>query len=230
MARRIGRQPRRGRPSKRLQKMTEEMELMLGDPSVVIVDTETTGLASNDEVIELSVIDTLGNVLFDRRFKPSPQTSIKASASAIHGITHRDVAECDMFSEYAEQVAGLLEGKTVVAYNASFDKRVLIQTARASRNIEAIRFFGHSMKVYCMMESHSEAYGGQNSRYQSLQKAILQRRIPRAATLYKYAHKGLVDVGLVLLLMASYAPQYTEDVWGSMTDLSNHVLGVMVNG
>lgn len=38
----------------------------------IVIDTETTGLnAKTDELLQVSIIDTDGNVLFDSYFKPT---------------------------------------------------------------------------------------------------------------------------------------------------------------
>ena len=53
--------------------------------NALILDTETTGLGDDAEVVELAVIDCAGAVLLDTLVRPSGP--VPAEAAAIHGIT-----------------------------------------------------------------------------------------------------------------------------------------------
>lgn len=82
----------------------------------LILDTETTGLGDDAEVIEVSVIDARGEVLLDTLVRPSGQ--IPAEASAIHGITDADVATAPTWAEVHERLVELVAGRMVIAYGA----------------------------------------------------------------------------------------------------------------
>ena len=56
----------------------------------VYLDTETTGLSSIDEVIELTIVDHDGSLLFSRLFRPLQP--IPRQAQLIHHITDQMVA------------------------------------------------------------------------------------------------------------------------------------------
>jgi DNA polymerase III epsilon subunit-like protein len=50
-------------------------------------------------------------------------------ASAVHGLTRRDVKDAPRYPAIFEEVMGYLCSRVVIAYNASFDIRLLKQTA-----------------------------------------------------------------------------------------------------
>lgn len=92
----------------------------------VILDLETTGLTKTSEIVEISIIDTKGNVLFDSLIKP--KRKIPKSAIDIHGITNEMVANSPKWTEVYLEVKNILESKGTIAYNAEYDDRILEQT------------------------------------------------------------------------------------------------------
>ena len=96
--------------------------------SYTALDVETTGLdAYNDRVLEIGIVqfsyDGDGALVEERSWQSlvNPGIAIPASATAIHGITDFDVFASPFFREVAAQLAGLLEGRVMVAHNAPFD-------------------------------------------------------------------------------------------------------------
>lgn len=92
----------------------------------VILDTETTGLESDAEIISVTIMSPAGEVLLDTLLKPSG--SIPQDASAVNGITDEMVANAPLFTEITPQLQQVLAGKSVVAYNAGFDELMLMAT------------------------------------------------------------------------------------------------------
>ena len=104
---------------------------LLDRPDVLVLDTETTGLGPEAEVIEIAVIDTTGAVLLDTL--SLPQDHIPKAASDIHGLTYDRLKRTDAppWPEVHDQLLTVLEGVSVVlGWNVSFDHRVLQQTAK----------------------------------------------------------------------------------------------------
>jgi DNA polymerase-3 subunit epsilon len=95
----------------------------------VILDTETTGVTTYDEVVQIGVIDPRGSVLLDRLIKPSQTTHISRDATAIHRITMAMLEKMPHYNEIADMLQSVVQGRTIITYNAEFDRRLLMQTA-----------------------------------------------------------------------------------------------------
>jgi len=93
----------------------------------VILDTETTGLGSEAETVQIAVIAPDGAVLLNALVKPT--RPIPPDATQIHGITDAMVTAALPFRDLHPALRALLQGRTVVIYNADYDTRILRQTA-----------------------------------------------------------------------------------------------------
>ena len=78
------------------------------EANALILDTETTGLGDDAEVVELAVIDCAGAVLLDTLVRPSGP--VPAEAAAIHGITDAMLADAPTWSEIHARFCDLVEG------------------------------------------------------------------------------------------------------------------------
>jgi DNA polymerase-3 subunit epsilon len=107
------------------QRAIETARQVLGAEPVYL-DTETTGLERTDEIVEISIIDHNGQVLFDSLVRPS--RPIPASATRIHGITDEAAQSALPWPVLWPQIRSALFGKLVVIYNEDFDLRMMQQT------------------------------------------------------------------------------------------------------
>ncbi len=92
----------------------------------VIIDTETTGLSSYDEVIELSIIDELGNELYHSLFKPHKKMG--KEAIQITGLSPRLLKDQPLFKEEWPRIHEILLGKTIIGHNIEYDERLITST------------------------------------------------------------------------------------------------------
>jgi len=92
----------------------------------VYIDTETTGLEKTDEVIEISIVDHDGSQLFTSLIKPS--SPIPIETQKIHGITNEMVATAQSWPILWPTIRNYLYGRTIAAYNAPFDLRMMEQS------------------------------------------------------------------------------------------------------
>ncbi len=99
---------------------------LVSDPLTVYLDTETTGLSADAEVIDIAVVAGDGRVLLDTLVRPSQL--IPPEASRVNGIHDEDVAFAPHWRDVHAALEPLLEGRRVVVYNAAFDRRMLSQT------------------------------------------------------------------------------------------------------
>ena len=113
----------------------------------VYLDTETTGLESSDEIIEIAIVDSSGKVLLESFVRP--QKSIPASATAINNITNNMVANSPSWSEIWPVVRNHLLDHPIGMYNAEFDVRMILQSMKINHlpNITRLNAFD-VMKIY----------------------------------------------------------------------------------
>lgn len=101
------------------------------DENTLILDTETTGLGSGAEICEISIIDGLGNIVFDSLIKPINQ--IPEEVIKIHGITNEMVTNAPSFEDVYSQILLILfpapSNKTVIIYNKMYDLKILKQVS-----------------------------------------------------------------------------------------------------
>lgn len=131
----------------------------------VILDTETTGLDETAEIVQIAVIDHLGNVLFDRLIKPIKPVDETGRAYATHHISNAMLENAPSFAEVWPEIDALLSGKTVLIYNAAYDTRMISQSCKA-RGIEE-RYSGGDPKAACVMEMYAPVVGEWNEYFGS---------------------------------------------------------------
>lgn len=113
----------------------------------VYLDTETTGLESNDEIIEIAIVNSSGEVIFESFVRP--QKPIPASATAINNISNAMVANSPSWAEIWPTIRNLLLDHPIGMYNAYFDIRMILQSLVINNipNITKLNAFD-IMKVY----------------------------------------------------------------------------------
>ena len=95
---------------------------LLTSGDFVVFDSETTGLSSPVDFVEVAVVDPAGETLFDSLLQPSCR--IEPRARAIHGHTAESLSGAPRFSEVYPELLDALYGRRVVVFNASYDRRV----------------------------------------------------------------------------------------------------------
>lgn len=164
----------------------------------LVLDTETTGLNGNDEVVQIAVIDKTGIPLLNSLVKPTVPIGIEAMR--IHGITNAMVKDAPGMDFFAETIGNLLHGRTVIVYNSDFDYRLLHQSLTAvGQNPKAVlggATFEDLMRPYAHYWGARHRRGGY--RWQALTDACKQQRIavPNAP-----AHSALGDALRALALL-----------------------------
>lgn len=87
--------------------------------NTLIIDTETTGLAEDSEIVEIAILSISGTVLLNTLIKPIKP--IDPKATAIHGITDEMVKDAPYFSDIAAVLYHIIKNKTLVGHNVAFD-------------------------------------------------------------------------------------------------------------
>lgn len=165
----------------------------------LFLDTETTGLESSDEIVEICILDHTGEVVVDSLVRPTKR--IPAGATRVHGISNQMVQDAPTWAELWPQVLAALADKHVGIYNADFDLRMMRQShERAGLVWEEL-----GATAFCVMKLYASFFGEANTRYggyrwQSLENAGRQCHIP-----LPNSHRAQADTELtrqVLLHMA----------------------------
>jgi DNA polymerase III epsilon subunit-like protein len=127
---------------------------VINSTNALILDTETTGLSDDDEIIQVAILDLQGNVVLKLSFKPTKQ--ISQGAFAVHGIDEIDLAHSPSFSECYDTISNIVRNKNIIAYNAAFDQRLLSQTCRKYDlpNLENITWHCAMEKYACFWGEH----------------------------------------------------------------------------
>lgn len=113
------------------QERIAEIALSILQKNPVYLDTETTGLDKNAEIVEIAVVDDTGQILINRLIRPTQP--IPPVISNLHGITDEMVAGAISWPALWPTVRGLLLGKTIGIYNAEFDVRIMRQSLERYR-------------------------------------------------------------------------------------------------
>lgn len=92
----------------------------------IVLDTETTGLnAAEDELLQVSIIDNEGTVLFDSYIRPTQHTEW-AEAERVNHITPEMVADAPTIAEVMPEINDIFKRyDKIVGYNLKFDKAFL---------------------------------------------------------------------------------------------------------
>lgn len=131
---------------------------VLREPNVVFLDTETTGLGEDAEIIDIAIVDREGQVLLDTLVRPSDM--IPVSATDIHGIDDPAVADAPGWDTVYPLVGRILDQYgPVVVYNSDFDRRVLSQT----NALYGLPDF--SVEWHCAMRQHAAYVGVWHEKY-----------------------------------------------------------------
>lgn len=118
----------------------------------IFLDTETTGFdAAKDDVLEIAIIDEVGNVLLDTLVQPVRKPEWP-EAQAVNGITPNIVTDAPTLESLAPQIAAAFKGARVVMYNAAFDYEFLKPCL--GEMVEGTDFF-----VHCAMRRFSVIRG-----------------------------------------------------------------------
>lgn len=92
-----------------------------------VVDVETTGFSKNDRVIEIGIVvlDHSFKVINEYETLIDPERDL--GATHVHRITPQMISMAPRFDDVAQAIAGMIDGRILVAHNLSFDQRFLKQ-------------------------------------------------------------------------------------------------------
>lgn len=83
--------------------------IFLNKSQYLVLDTQTTGLGENDEIVEIAVTDLDGKTLLNTLIKPT--ISISNDAIMVHGITDEMVEKGQPWSDVHNQLCTIVADK-----------------------------------------------------------------------------------------------------------------------
>lgn len=170
----------------------------------VIFDGETTGLDPHDEFVQVGVVDHTGAVLVDALIQP--QARINPKAQAVHGFSAADLVDAPPFTEVFPALRDALHDRTVVAYNADFDSRILFQACRRYdlRDVQVASW-------QCAMKRYAGYLGRWNPRYNSFKWVSLTEACDIEGITVSDAHTAAGDCLLTLELLKAMAASAEDE-------------------
>lgn len=170
------------------------------DKAPLFLDTETTGLGRDAQVIEIGLVDTQGQVVFETRLKPS--VSIEPEALAVHGIDELALSGEPVWPDIVPRLLQATGNHPLVIFNADYDLRILRQTAAAYS--DPASWLGN-IQVFCAMNLAAD-YFGATSRHGSIS---LANAAHQAGVLWPdRAHAAVTDAKVTAGVVAFIADYY----------------------
>ena len=179
-------------PSLRQRAIETAQAVLKNDP--VYLDTETTGLGNTDEIIEISIVNDAGSVLFESLVKPTQ--AIPPGASAVHGIRDEDVVSARTWPLIWTEVRSALFGRMVVIYNADFDVRMLQQTHARYRLPWKDRF-----NTFDMLKLYSDYHGDWDAKRRAYKYISLSAAGEQCGITLPNSHRATADTFLTRALL-----------------------------
>ena len=163
------------------------------------IDTETTGLGKDAEVIELAIVDDSGQVLMDQLFRPA--ASIPPEAIKVHKITDAMVANKPVWGIYWPTIRSLFFGKTLAAYNYDYDLRLIYQsnTRYGVRN--------EPLNGFCVMKLYAQFRGNWDNQRGRYMWYRLEQAGAAAGIAIPNSHRAVDDTLLTRALLHWIAEQ-----------------------
>jgi DNA polymerase III epsilon subunit-like protein/nitrogen fixation-related uncharacterized protein len=141
-------------PRHRLQAARWAKTLFHHPENVVVLDTETTGLDEDDEIVQIAISELNGKPLINTLVRLSGRKAIPRDATSYHGIKTKDLQGKPSYREMAGELQQILKRKTVVAYNAEYDFRMMVQTAAIAGG-----YVPDQNRWHCAMQMYARFYG-----------------------------------------------------------------------
>jgi DNA polymerase-3 subunit epsilon len=172
-------------------------EILASNP--VYVDTETTGLGRDAEIVEIAIVDHEGNVVMDQLFKP--QNPIPEEAIRVHHISNEMVANKPKWGIYWPTIRGIFFGKTICMYNSDYDLRLILQSNQRY-GIKRER-----LNTFCVMKLYAQFRGEWDNRRGRYRWFRLEEAGAQAGIQIPNSHRASDDTLLTRALLHWMAGQ-----------------------
>ncbi len=162
---------------------------------ILCFDTETTGVVPGSEILQLSMMDGRGEVLFDEYIRPV-RAKEWPGAERVHHISPEMVADKESMDFHRSRIEEILENARIyVGYNVLFDIKML---KYAGFSMDP--FHRNEVRVIDVMRNFAPVYGDWNPAKNSYR----WQKLETCAAYYEYdwgnekAHGALADTRATL--------------------------------
>jgi len=177
----------------------EARELLESD--FVIVDTETTGLGNDAEIVEISIINSDGTDIFTSLVRPN--MPILPELVAIHGITNGMVLNAPSWRDIHDCVMHLFADKKIGIYNAPYDLRMLRQCSQFA----GCKLPDLERQAKCIMNIYSKYVGEWSDKHGNWRWFKLSQAARDCGVDVVGAHRALADTRMALGVLKYVASQ-----------------------
>lgn len=170
----------------------------------VVLDTETTGLESDDEAVSIGLVAKDGAILLNTLLCHEKQCSPKALAT--HGVSWEATRGAPHFREVWPHLIKATRDKILIGYNLSFGTRIIGQTGqRYSSGIIWGPMAGVVGLPGDVMEQFAAFYGDWNDYYGSYRWQKLTTAAAHFGLSVVGAHGAVADALLTLAIVRKMA-------------------------
>ncbi|MFP1869250.1 3'-5' exonuclease [Lonsdalea quercina] len=173
------------------------------DDDRLFIDTETTGLGDDAEIVEICVIDSRSAIILNTLVKPTKP--IPAEVTAIHGITNEMVAYAPTWKDIHGAVVELFINYEFVIYNADLDVRLIRQTAELNGlGLDSGDGFIESRSV-CAMDLYAQYRGEPGKRKGYKWHRLVDAAAHEGVSVEGVAHRALADCKMTVGIVKAMA-------------------------
>ncbi|MBI5671290.1 MAG: 3'-5' exonuclease [Chloroflexi bacterium] len=180
-----------------------------GDTRFIILDTETTGLNDDDEIVSIAVIDWVGETLIDTLIRPTdcdkllrinPKKGV--SASEINGITPEMLTSAPTFPEVYQLLSNVMDGAIWAGFNIQFDATLLERDCIRHGLVPLINIGLNDVAAL-----FAQFYGEWNPMYRNFTLKSLSFAAEHLGIEAPNAHNGLADCLTTLAVLEKISEQ-----------------------
>jgi DNA polymerase-3 subunit epsilon len=179
------------------EKMNDEMKAIFAKRNFVVIDTETTGLHRPCEIIDIAILDSIGQVLFSQLLRP--KEPISEFITDLTGITNSMVAFAPNWFDMKPYILHMIHEKDVITYNAKFDRHMMHCTDDMWELEQTD--YKLSSNWYCAMEAYAPHHGVFDDYYNSFKWARLEIAMEEQGLTKEPLHRAESDAKMTYRLL-----------------------------
>jgi DNA polymerase III epsilon subunit-like protein len=189
--------------------------LPIGDTPLIFLDTETTGLEHDSEIVSLTAIRISKGYEMDvLHFQSCPMKQIPTSASMIHGITNSDVLDKPPIWQFCPLMCDFFRGCDVIGFNVKYDlDRIDYALAIYVGQIGDCQ--PAKMKSFCINDVIDIAHvfwAKYQTQYYKQRRTLARAHVEYVGSPLDGAHSSLSDAAACISILAGMMRLYIPEV------------------